>query len=132
MTLKFSYLGWAQWLSGILGGFESASYLHRVCAIITFFYFFMHLGDIVFHKFRDKKSWKDVLFGRNSMLPRKKDWQDFKATMKWFVGGGKRPRYGRWTYWEKFDYFAVFWGVAVIGFTGLTLWFPEFFTRMVY
>jgi len=39
-----------------------------------------------------------------------------------------RPRYGKWTYWEKFDYFAVFWGVAVIGLSGLILWFPEFFT----
>jgi cytochrome b subunit of formate dehydrogenase len=42
-----------------------------------------------------------------------------------------RPDYGRWTYWEKFDYFAVFWGVAVIGTTGLLLWFPEFFTRLL-
>jgi cytochrome b subunit of formate dehydrogenase len=41
-----------------------------------------------------------------------------------------RPEYGRWTYWEKFDYFAVFWGVAVIGSTGLFLWFPEHFTRV--
>ena len=29
---------------------------------------------------------------------------------------------------EKFDYFAVFWGIFVIGSTGLMLWFPEFFT----
>jgi cytochrome b subunit of formate dehydrogenase len=47
------------------------------------------------------------------------------------VGRGKRPDYGRWTYWEKFDYFAVFWGVAVIGATGLLLWFPTFFTRIL-
>jgi len=32
---------------------------------------------------------------------------------------------------EKFDYFAVFWGIAVIGSTGLTLWFPIFFTRFI-
>ena len=51
--------------------------------------------------------------------------------MKWFVGMGPRPQYGRWTYWEKFDYFAVFWGIAVIGSTGLTLWFPVFFTRFL-
>ena len=53
------------------------------------------------------------------------------ATLKWFVGRGERPAYGRWTYWEKFDYFAVFWGIAVIGSTGLTLWFPVFFTRFI-
>jgi len=51
--------------------------------------------------------------------------------VKWFIGLGERPAYGRWTYWEKFDYFAVFWGIAVIGSTGLTLWFPVFFTRFI-
>jgi len=51
--------------------------------------------------------------------------------MKWFLGMGERPQYGRWTYWEKFDYFAVFWGIFVIGSTGLSLWMPEFFTRFV-
>jgi cytochrome b subunit of formate dehydrogenase len=46
------------------------------------------------------------------------------------VGLGPRPSYGRWTYWEKFDYFAVFWGVVIIGASGLILWFPEFFTNL--
>jgi cytochrome b subunit of formate dehydrogenase len=58
------------------------------------------------------------------------DLRDFGATFKWFIGLGPKPGYGRWTYWEKFDYFAVFWGVAVIGFSGLILWFPEFFTKI--
>jgi len=51
--------------------------------------------------------------------------------MKWFLGKGPRPQYGRWTYWEKFDYFAVFWGIFIIGSTGLTLWFPITFTRIL-
>jgi len=29
---------------------------------------------------------------------------------------------------KSFDYFAVFWGIMVIGTSGLMLWFPEFFT----
>jgi cytochrome b subunit of formate dehydrogenase len=49
-------------------------------------------------------------------------------SIRWFFGRGPRPHYGRYTYWEKFDYFAVFWGVFVIGSTGLMLWFPELFT----
>jgi hypothetical protein len=51
--------------------------------------------------------------------------------MKWFLGRGPRPRYGRWTYWEKFDYFAVFWGMVVIGSTGLVLWFPVLLTHVL-
>ncbi len=128
MTLKFSYLSWAQWLSGMLGGFESAGYIHRLCAIITFAYFGIHLVDLIVSKRRSKKSWKEMLTGPHSLLPSKTDWRELKGTLKWFIGLGPRPQYGRWTYWEKFDYFAVFWGVAVIGTTGLMLWFPEFFT----
>src|SRR6185369_13156212 len=52
-------------------------------------------------------------------------------SLLWFLGRGPRPDYGRWTYWEKFDYFAVFWGVTIIGATGLLLWFPEVFTHVV-
>lgn len=63
------------------------------------------------------------IFGKESLMFNKQDLKDFFNTTKWFFGKGPRPDYGRWTYWEKFDYFAVFWGVAVIGFSGLILWF---------
>jgi len=131
MTLKFSYLSWAQWLSHVLGGFESTGYIHRVCAVITFAYFFIHIWDVFRQKRESGRSWFKFLTGPNSMLPRWKDWEDLKGTFKWFIGMGPRPAYGRWTYWEKFDYFAVFWGVAIIGSTGLILWFPEFFTHFL-
>ena len=49
------------------------------------------------------------------MVPTLQDWQDFVAHQKWFFGKGPKPQFDRWTYWEKFDYFAVFWGVAIIG-----------------
>ena len=29
------------------------------------------------------------------------------------------------------DYWAVFWGMGIIGGSGLVMWFPEFFARMV-
>ena len=83
---------------------------------------------MIHKKIRARKSWIDFLFGSNSMVPNLQDLKDFVATMKWFVGLGPKPAYGRWTYWEKFDYLAVFWGVAIIGATGLVLWFPELFT----
>ncbi len=131
MTLKFSYLEWARWMSRILGGFESAGYIHRICALITFFYFGAHIADVIRQKRAAGKTWKGFLTGPTSMLPNRTDGREFIATFKWFIGLGPRPAYGRWTYWEKFDYFAVFWGVMVIGCTGLLLWFPELFTRIL-
>ena len=131
MTLKFAYTKWAYILSHILGGFESTGFIHRFAAVIMLSVFFTHIIDLSRQKKKENKTWVQLIFGRDSMMFNKKDWQDFKASMKWFIGKGERPEYGRWTYWEKFDYFAVFWGIFVIGSTGLTLWFPEFFTRFV-
>jgi cytochrome b subunit of formate dehydrogenase len=129
MSLKFSYTGWARVLSKFFGGFEMAGYWHRFAAIIMIIVFTTHLIDLVRLRKKEFKSWKALLIGKNSMLFNKQDWQDFRSSLKWFVGKGPRPEYGRWTYWEKFDYFAVFWGMFVIGSTGMTLWFPEFFTN---
>ncbi|GAB4296056.1 MAG: hypothetical protein Kow0098_18960 [Ignavibacteriaceae bacterium] len=131
MTLKFAYTGWAKFLSKLFGGFQSAGYLHRFAAVIMIAVFITHLTDLVRLKRKEFGSWKALLFGKHSMIFNKKDWQDFRDSLKWFIGKGERPQYGRWTYWEKFDYFAVFWGMFVIGSTGLTLWFPEFFTNFV-
>ncbi|MBZ5527332.1 MAG: cytochrome c3 family protein [Acidobacteriia bacterium] len=131
LTLKFSYTGWAVTLSRLLGGFETAGYIHRAAAVVMFSVFVMHLLDLLRLKRHEYHSWKALLFGPDSMLPGRRDFSEFIATVKWFVGRGPRPSYGRWTYWEKFDYFAVFWGIAIIGATGLTLWFPVFFTRVL-
>ena len=114
-----------------LGGFESAGYIHRFAAVIMVSVFIIHLVDVVRTRKKELLSWKELIFGPNSMMFNKKDLKDFIASMKWFIGKGERPEYGRWTYWEKFDYFAVFWGIFVIGSTGLTLWFPEFFTQFM-
>jgi len=131
MTLKFSYTSWASFLSHLLGGFETAGYIHRSAAVVMVGLFVAHIVDLVRRKNTEFGSWKALLMGPNTMLPTRKDVRDFAGSIKWFLGLGPRPQYGRWTYWEKFDYFAVFWGIAVIGTTGFTLWFPEFFTLFV-
>ena len=131
MMIKFSYTGWAAGLARLLGGVETAGWIHRVCAVITFGYFLTHIIELtVRRKHSGRSTWRFV-FGPDTMLPTWRDAVDFANTTKWFLGLGPRPRYGRWTYWEKFDYFAVFWGVTIIGLTGLCLWFPVSFTRVL-
>ena len=131
MSLKFSYTGWAYRLARILGGFETAGYIHRTAALVMFGTFITHIVELF--KLRKEKygTWRKMILGPNSMVPGKTDLHEFIATMKWFLRRGPKPEYGRWTYWEKFDYFAVFWGIFIIGSTGLTLWFPVFFTRII-
>jgi cytochrome b subunit of formate dehydrogenase len=131
MILKFSYAPWAKVLARILGGFESAGMIHRFCATLTFTYFGLHLWDLARQRRGSGKTWREFLLGPESVMFNRNDWRELRGSLKWFFGRGPRPEYGRWTYWEKFDYFAVFWGVAVIGGTGLLLWLPELFTRIV-
>jgi predicted CXXCH cytochrome family protein len=130
MTLKFASMPWANFLANLLGGVEAAGNIHRFAAVITFGYFIYHVYSLIKTKIRKKTGWGNFIFGSNSLMFNKQDLKDFWATLKWFLNLGPKPGYGRWTYWEKFDYFAVFWGVAVIGFSGLILWFPEFFTTI--
>ncbi len=131
LSLKFSYTPWAFRLSHLLGGFQTAGFVHRLAALIMFTTFIVHLVDLYKVKKREHRSWKELVFGKGSLVPNGQDLREFIATMKWFLHLGPRPEYGRWTYWEKFDYFAVFWGIFIIGSTGLTLWFPVFFTRIL-
>jgi cytochrome b subunit of formate dehydrogenase len=131
MVLKFAHMDWALWLANLMGGVKSAGNIHRFAAVITFGYFFFHLSTLFQLRKKTGTSWKEFMLGDNSLILNKNDWKDFIASIKWFFGRGPRPEYGRWTYWEKFDYIAVFWGVAIIGFSGLILWFPEFFTRFI-
>ncbi len=129
LPLKFAAAPWAPGLMRYLGGPEVASWLHRFAAIVTFGYFAVHLTmlfrDIVLRK-RSGYFW-----GWRSMTPQLKDVQDLWANLKYFLYQGPRPELDRWAYWEKFDYLAVFWGVGMIGVSGLILWFPDFFTRIL-
>lgn len=131
LTLKFSYTSWAGVVSRLLGGYESAGYIHRLAAVLMVGIFIAHITDLVRRKRREHQSWRSLLFGPDTMLPTRRDLQEAVGSIKWFLGMGPRPQYGRWTYWEKFDYFAVFWGIFVIGSTGMTLWFSEFFTHFL-
>ena len=144
MPLKFYYTDWAKMLFNIMGGVDVARSLHHFGAIITFLYFGLHVVDRLIAMFKGRKAVLDpdtgkfsfkrltgIVFGPDSMIPSMQDWRDFIAHQKWFFGKGEKPQFDRWTYWEKFDYLAVFWGVFIIGLSGLVMWFPIFFTQFL-
>jgi cytochrome b subunit of formate dehydrogenase len=128
LPLKYSQTGWGRWLADALGGPFTAGYLHRVFAVVTFLYFALHLGYVAALVARGHRG---VFWGPDSMVPQPHDLVQLAQHVRYFLGQGPRPRFGRWTYWEKFDYWAVFWGLAVIGSSGLLLWFPTFFARWI-
>jgi cytochrome b subunit of formate dehydrogenase len=129
LPLRFHDSGWAKALSAGMGGLEVTRVLHRAAAVVTFGYFAVHIGHIAIRALLRREG--GLLWGWNSMVPRPKDLADLLRNLRYFLYLGPRPSFDRWTYWEKFDYFAVFWGVVVIGFSGLMLWLPALFTRFL-
>jgi cytochrome b subunit of formate dehydrogenase len=129
MPLLFSDAGWATRLARLLGGFVVTHRLHRVFATIMILVFTVHVARLVV-RVAVRKDY-GIFWGPGSMVPQPKDLADMFQHMRWFLGLGTRPAFDRYTYWEKFDYWAVFWGMAIIGGSGLMLWFPERFARVL-
>ncbi len=136
MPLRFHSAPWAQYFFACIGGPRAAGRLHRLGAVLTLGYFAIHLSSLVgpIRRARPQflndqghfslKRFFGFALGPDSPLPNFQDVRDFVAHTRWFIGKGPRPSFDRFTYWEKFDYFAVFWGVSVIGLSGLVMWFP--------
>ncbi len=118
-----------KWFLETLMPLSTAQQLHYWAAAVTGLYFALHLGQLAV-KLR-RHGWRPLLTGPDSLVPSKKDFTDFVQHIRWFLGRAERPRFDRWTYWEKFDYFAVFWGVAVIGLSGLIRWKEQFFGNLL-
>jgi len=126
LPLLYADKSWGRELATMLGGPTFAGNLHRFFAIMLIGNFVVH-GAGVLRRFRDHGI-KNILFGPTTMLPRWKDITDCLGMWRWFFVGGAKPKFDRWTYWEKFDYVAEVGGSAIIGITGLFLWFPVFFS----
>jgi hypothetical protein len=114
----------------LLGGPKIAGVIHRIAGTTFGTIFFGHIA-VALNTILVKEKGRFEWFGSQSLLPNKKDWHDFIAMLKWFLGKGQRPVFDRWTNWEKFDYWAPFWGMFIIGLSGLTLWFPVFFGKFL-
>jgi cytochrome b subunit of formate dehydrogenase len=129
LPLHYSDRRWSRAVMGFLGGPAVAGTIHRGAAIALTLLFVVFVGDLARRILVRRE--KGLLAPENSMLPRWKDVADLWGNLKWFLFLAPRPKYDRWTYWEKFDFWAAFWGLFVIGVSGLMLWFPVEATRIV-
>lgn len=129
--LKYHDTLWAKLLIQAMGGAHNAGFYHRVAATVLIVLFLVTLARCLHFLFpkglgkKARKGWVGRLFGPDSLMPNANDWRQFKQMVRWFFNKGDYPKFDRWTYWEKFDFFAVFWGMVVIGGSGITLWAPE-------
>ena len=134
LPLKHASQPWAQWLVRVMGGFESIQVWHRSLAVLIGFAGVLHLAwaaNRVLGLRQDGVDWKLLLFGPDSPLPGRRDVRDAIGMTRWFFGLGPKPHFERWTYWEKFDYWAAWMAAAVIGTSGMMLWYPNVFCTIL-
>ncbi len=127
LAISFAERPWAGQLSNALGGFPNVLMIHKISAIVLSAVFAVHL-IYVFVKGVILRDW-GMFWGPKSMVPNLKDGKDIIDQFKWFFGLGPRAKFDEMTYMEKFDYWAVFWGMFIIGGSGYLLWFSGFFSQ---
>ncbi len=129
MPLVFKDYAWGQWLYNAMGGYPTAGNIHRICALITFLAAFLHFAYLAFQTLIRKD--KTVFWGPDSLLIQPRDVLNILGDILWFFRLGKRPKFERYIYWEKFEYLSLMWGTLVMAVTGFVLWFPVQSTRLI-
>ncbi len=125
-TALYAKSGWAPVVARLFGGPDVVGLVHRVAATVFVGIFLAHFVYVMQKLLRNRRfRW----FGPDSLIPNWKDFTDCYGMFRWFFGRGPRPQFDRWSYYEKFDYWAVFWGVNIIGWSGLMLAFPHITAR---
>ncbi len=127
MPLKYPDSFWARPLMALWGGAANAGLLHRGFAITFFAAGGMHLAGLVVAAARRRFP---PVTGPDTIVPRLEDVRHIREYVRYLRGRGPQPRFGKFTYWEKFDYLAEIWGLLVIGLSGLVMWFPDIAARV--
>jgi cytochrome b subunit of formate dehydrogenase len=104
------------WLASIFGmGEKVRGIVHRVAAVAL-------IGAGLYHVFYvlTTRDGKGLIRG---LLPDLKDGFDLLGIMRHYLGlDDKKPEFGRFTYAEKLEYWALVWGMIVMASTGIMLW----------
>jgi len=98
--------------------------IHRVAGVAMIAISLYHLYYILFVR-RGKQLIRDL-------LPKPQDAGEFWGTVKYYLRISKvKPKYGRFAYIEKAEYWALIWGTIIMGITGIVLWFNNYFMGLL-
>jgi len=119
---RFPESSLSQGVLNAFGGIESARQVHHVSAVILGAVSLFHVLDVVYRIY--------VLRIPITILPAIEDFKHLYQDILYYLGFRKRKAYyGRYNYAEKAEYFAVVWGIVLMGITGFLMWNPIASTR---
>jgi cytochrome b subunit of formate dehydrogenase len=114
---KFATSPVAEFILKVLGGIETTRIIHRSASIAMMLVTAFHIIGILYRIFV-----KRVTF---DMIPSLEDFRHLFQDILFYLGRRKKKAaYGRYSYAEKVEYFAVVWGTIIMGVTGFMMWNP--------
>lgn len=130
--IKFADRDWARWLVNLFGGLHNARMAHRYAGLILMIGFAYHIVYAAVCAVRIKRAtgqgWIKTIMGL-PMLTSPQDIRQLFQQLGFLLFLRKaRPELGRFSLKEKFEYFGVFWGSALLGLTGFLMWANAFTT----
>jgi len=126
LPLKFHESVVTQWWVGVWGGIDTVRSAHHFAAWVIVFVCLYHLFYILYSTLVLKKPFP------GKMVPSPRDFVLLFEEMRYFLGLKKeRPQYDRFNWREKFDYWAIFWGMPVMAGSGFVLMYPVLVTKIL-
>jgi formate dehydrogenase subunit gamma len=114
---KFFQADWAQATVAMFGGVDMCRWIHRACGIALAVSTVVHFAN-AFYAMLSKK----VGF---SMVPTRKDFDDAVLQLRYYLGlTDQQPKYDRFDYKQKFEYWGLVAGNIIMVVTGFVLYFP--------
>lgn len=124
LAQKYSSISLSVWFIRFLGSIERVRVIHRVAAVVLALIAIFHVGVAIYHLY--------VKRGRPTMLPSLRDVRNAWQILRHNLGFAKdRPRQDFYTFEEKVEYWALMWGMVVMGITGFFLWNPITAARLL-
>lgn len=121
-ALKFPEAWWAAPLVRWEGAFVFRGWVHRIAAAVMIGLAIYHLFYMITTK-RGKEHIK-------ALIPKLKDLQDVIQMLRYYFGMvDEKPKFDRYNYIEKAEYWALIWGTVVMSITGFILWFENISLR---
>jgi cytochrome b subunit of formate dehydrogenase len=121
---KFFEHGWAQWLLDVMGGVDRARWLHRACGLAFTAVAVIHVSGAVYEAV--------IRRVRLSIVPARQDFLDAIQTLRYYLGVSDRvPRFDRFDYRQKFEYWGLILGAGVVIATGVVLLWPTVAARFL-
>ena len=119
---KYPTVGISDFIIGFLGGIEMVRTIHHIAAIVFILESVYHLVVVGYKLF--------VMRMKASMLPGLSTVTEGIQSLLYNLGFRKdMPKAGRYNFAEKLEYWAMIWGLLLMGLTGLMLWNPIVITQ---